>query len=96
MFPKLIFPYPEYVLIDFGGPGGNRTRVRKPLPRSFSHHSCLFEFPRQSGKQQPHRFGSFIIRPQAQSFACVVSCDHDAGLPGAQVRPGRRVASGHC
>ena len=31
------------------------------------------------GKRQPQGLGSFIIRPQAQRFACVVSRNHDAG-----------------
>ena len=69
----------EITVSFFRGPGGNRTRVRKPVPRGISHHSCFFTFPQLCGRQQPHSISSFIIRPQAQSFACVVSRNHDAG-----------------
>ena len=41
----------------FYGPGGNRTRVRKPLPRSISHHSHSFYIP-SSGR----RAASFRIQ----------------------------------
>ena len=61
------------------GPGGNRTRVRKPIHQGISHHSCLIKFPLLCGRQQPHSFSSFIIRLQTQSFACIVSRNHDAG-----------------
>lgn len=61
------------------GPGGNRTRVRKPVRRGIFHHSCLFTFPHTGGRQQPHVLSSFIIRPLTQSLVSVVSRNHDAG-----------------
>ena len=79
MFLNMIISYSWFVLSRLSGPGGNRTRVRKPLPRSISHHSCLFTFPQPGGRQQPQGFSSFIIRLRAQSFARIVSRNHDAG-----------------
>ena len=32
-------------IIFFYGPGGNRTRVRKPIHQGISHHSHYFDIP---------------------------------------------------
>ncbi len=37
-----------------------------------------FTFPRLCGERPPHNFSSFIIRLPAQSFAGIVSRNHDA------------------
>ena len=41
--------------------------------------AASFHSLKPSGRQQPHGFGSFIIRPPGQSLAGVVSRDLDAG-----------------
>ena len=60
--------------ILISGPEGNRTPVRKPIPCSSTIIVCYLEFPPAPGNRHPDSFGSFMIRPRAQSFARVVSC----------------------
>ena len=38
-----------------------------------------FTFPHMCGRRLPYMFGSFILRLSAQSFALIVSRNHDAG-----------------
>ncbi len=38
-----------------------------------------FTFPQPCGEGRPRGFGSFILRLHAQSFACIVSRNHNAG-----------------
>ena len=38
-----------------------------------------FTFPQPNGEQRPSGISSFIIRLQTQSFACIVSRNHNAG-----------------
>ena len=66
---------------NFFGQGLNNELlvVRKLLHQGISHHSCLFPFPRLSGRQQPHKLSSFMLRPRTQSLIRVVSRNHDAG-----------------
>ena len=61
------------------GPDGSRTRVRKPIPRPSTSVVCSLTFPPPDGNKHPAGFGSFMIRPYAQSFACVVSHIVEAG-----------------
>ena len=60
------------------GPEGNRTPVRKSIPCSSTIIVPYLTFPLPSGKKHSDGFSSFIIRPHAQSFACVVSYIVDA------------------
>ena len=71
--------FPQY-LQGFlkSGAEGNRTPVRKSIPCSSTIIVCYLTFPPPSGSRHPDGFSSFILRPQAQSFACVVSCIVDA------------------
>ena len=62
------------------GPEGNRTPVRKSIPCSSTIIVLYFSFPLPPEKGHPDGFSSFIIRPHAQSFACVVSHIVDAGI----------------
>ena len=58
------------------GVDGSRTRVQKPIPcpSTIIVPFCgQAPFPRRIRKEQPMRFGSFIIRPRGQSLARVVS-----------------------
>ena len=55
------------------GAGGNRTRVQKTIHCTSTIIAAFFGFPPADGKQQPSAFGSFILRPYAQSLAYVVS-----------------------
>ena len=56
----------------------SRTRVRKPVHRPSTIIVYSLRFPRQPGNRHPDCFGSFMIRPRAQSFARVVSRMIDA------------------
>jgi len=60
------------------GSDGSRTRVQKPIPCPSTIIVSQCSFPPPDGDWHSSGFGSFIIRPQAQSFACVVSCIVDA------------------
>lgn len=60
------------------GAEGNRTPVRKPIPCSSTIIVLYLTFPPPSEKEHPDGFSSFMIRPHAQSFACVVSHIIDA------------------
>ena len=59
----------------------SRTRVRKPVHRPSTIIVGSLRFPPPHGNRHPYGFGSFILRPHAQSFACVVSCMLDAWVP---------------
>ena len=63
------------------GPGGNRTRVQKPIPCTSTIIVRSLRFPLLHGNEHPCRFGSFILRLTAQSFAAIVSHMFDAGFP---------------
>ena len=72
-------PYPKTDRIRFfHGVDESRTRVRKPVHRPSTIIVYSLRFPRQPGNRHPDCFGSFMIRPRAQSFARVVSCMIDA------------------
>ncbi len=73
-----IFPPRGSLLTIISGPEGNRTPVRKSIPCSSTIIVCYLPFPPPSESRHPDGFSSFILRPQAQSFACVVSCIVDA------------------
>ena len=45
----------------FGGGGGNRTRVRKPIHKSFSGRRGLSAFPHMSVNRQTDMLSSFIM-----------------------------------
>ena len=62
----------------FSGPDGNRTRVQKPIPCSSTIIVRYFSFPPPDENEHSPGFGSFILRPHAQSFAYVVSYKLDA------------------
>ena len=73
------------------GPGGNRTRVQKPVPCTSTIIVSSFSFPLPHGNGHPCGFSSFMIRLTAQSFAVIVSHMFDAGslrceCPGADMR----------
>ena len=63
------------------GPGGNRTRVQKPIPCTSTIIVRSFTFPLLHGNEHPCRFSSFILRLAAQSFADIVSHMFDTGFP---------------
>ena len=63
------------------GPGGNRTRVQKPIPCTSTIIVRSFSFPLLYGNEHPYRFSSFILRLTAQSFAGIVSHMFDTGFP---------------
>ena len=63
------------------GPGGNRTRVQKPIPCTSTIIVRSFSFPLLHGNEHPCRFSSFILRLTAQSFADIVSHMFDTGFP---------------
>ena len=71
-------PISEFGFAHLSGPEGNRTPVRKSIPCSSTIIVCYFSFPPPSENRHPDGFSSFILRPQAQSFACVVSRIVDA------------------
>ena len=64
--------------IFFSGPEGNRTPVQKPIPCSSTIIVRSLTFPPPDENEHPSGFGSFILRPHTQSFACVVSYKIDA------------------
>ena len=70
-----------YTVLEGYGVDGSRTRVQKSIPRpsTIIVHPLGFPLPDSGG--QLSGFGSFMIRTQAQSFACAVSYLFDASLP---------------
>ena len=74
---------PRPVVFEYGtrsGPEGNRTPVRKSIPCTSTIIVRSLTFPLPDDNEQPSGFGSFIIRLQAQSFACIVSHMVDARI----------------
>ena len=63
------------------GPGGNRTRVQKPVPCTSTIIVSYLTFPLPHGNRHSCGFSSFMIRPTAQSFADVVSYIVEAWIP---------------
>ena len=55
------------------GPDGSRTRVQKSIPCPSTSVSYVLTFPPPDLRRHSSGFSSFIIRPQTQSFVCVVS-----------------------
>ena len=55
------------------GLDGSRTRVQRPIPCPSTSVVCSWRFPPMIRNKQPITFGSFMLRPTAQSFADVVS-----------------------
>ena len=67
------FMIPVETITSPGGPDGSRTRVQKPIPCPSTSVSYVLTFPLPDLRRHSSGFSSFIVRPQAQSFACVVS-----------------------
>lgn len=65
--------YTEFAMMCSSGPGGNRTRVQKPIPCTSTIIVSSLSFPLPYGKLTSLRFSSFMIRLPAQSFAGIVS-----------------------
>lgn len=91
IFLYMTISYAEFVLMRFSGPGGNRTRVQKPIPCTSTIIVRSFTFPLPYGNEHPYGFSSFIIRLSTQSFADIVSHIVDArylrcGSPGADMQ----------
>ena len=63
------------------GDDGSRTRVQKPIPRSSTIIVGCLTFPLPRGSRRPRGFGSFMLRPCAQSLTQVVSHNVDARVP---------------
>ena len=62
--------------MDLGGiepPSENLSLGVSPITAS------PFTFPQSRGEGRPRGFGSFMLRLHAQSFACIVSRNHNAG-----------------
>lgn len=57
----------------FSGLDGSRTRVQKPIPCPSTSVVYSLTFPPPHENKHPCGFSSFMIRPQVQSLACVVS-----------------------
>ena len=72
-FLYTIRSYTEFDLFSFNGVDGSRTRVRSTIPCPSTSVVCYLTFPLPAENKHPSGFSSFIIRPHAQSFACVVS-----------------------
>ena len=64
---------PSFGGITVSGLDGSRTRVRSTIPCPSTSVVCYLTFPLPIENKHPSGFSSFIIRPHAQSFACVVS-----------------------
>ena len=79
------------LLSTSNGPDGSRTRVQRPIPCTSTSVVGFFRFPPPPGNRHPDGFGSFMIRPDAQSFASVVSY-----MDEARVRSCRCVRSDYC
>lgn len=91
IFLYMTISYAEFDLIRLNGPGGNRTRVQKPIPCTSTIIVRSFSFPLPYGNEHPYGFSSFIIRLQVQSFASIVSRIVGArfpecGCPGADMQ----------
>ena len=61
------------LLMKISGLDGSRTRVQKPIPCPSTSVVCYLTFPPPHENKHPCGFSSFMIRPQVQSLACVVS-----------------------
>jgi len=68
------------VFHNLSGVDESRTRVRKPVHRPSTIVVCCLGFPPPPGSRRSDGFGSFMLRPRAQSFARVVSCMIDARI----------------
>ena len=69
------------VFTMINGIGGSRTRVQRPIPCPSTIIVDYFgkpSFPPKPGNRHPGLFSSFMIRPQVQSLARVVSYIVDA------------------
>ena len=65
--------YRVFDLLRFSGVDGSRTRVQKPIPCPSTSVVYSLTFPPPHENKHPCGFSSFMIRPQVQSLACVVS-----------------------
>ncbi len=76
-----------FLSVLFDGVDGSRTRVQKPIPCPstiivrYLGRAFPGLFPPEAGNEQPAPFGSFILRPCAQSLTHVVSHMVDARIP---------------
>jgi len=61
------------LLMKISGLDGSRTRVQKPIPCPSTSVVYYLTFPPPHENKHPCGFSSFMIRPQVQSLACVVS-----------------------
>ena len=61
------------LLTTDNGSDGSRTRVQKPIPCPSTSLVCYLTFPLPHENRHPYGFSSFMLRPQVQSLACVVS-----------------------
>ena len=61
----------KLTIIDGGG-GGNRTRVRKPIPMAFYEHSRKFTFPRRTVERRTARLSSFQYNHGAEALPMIV------------------------
>lgn len=62
----------------FHGPGGNRTRVRKPIHWASPIAVAVLTFPRSYARRQAYDVGSFMIHLPGQSLPDKVSHIVDA------------------
>ena len=67
------FMIPVETITSSGGLDGSRTRVQKPIPCPSTSVVYSLTFPPPHENKHPCGFSSFMIRPQVQSLACVVS-----------------------
>ena len=65
-------PHKHWIFLN-SGLDGSRTRVQKPIPCPSTSVVCYLTFPPPHENKHPCGFSSFMIRPQVQSLACVVS-----------------------
>ena len=70
-----------FARVRINGVDESRTRVRKSIPCPSTIVVHYFSFPPPDENEHPSGFSSFMVRPHAQSFACVVSHRIDVWVP---------------